>query len=96
MEPHATRIVVWDVPPAVECGAPFRVKVGVKCAAECGAAAAEGATRVLGASLYQVSPLEPRIFLGTALLLLAVATAACLLPALRATRVDPNETLRAE
>jgi hypothetical protein len=38
MEPHATRIVVWDVPPAVECGAPFRVKVGVKCAAECGVA----------------------------------------------------------
>lgn len=39
MEPHPTRIVVWDVPPAVECGARFRVKVGVKCAAECGAAA---------------------------------------------------------
>lgn len=39
MEPHATRIVVWDVPTAVRCGAPFRVKVGVKCAVECGAAA---------------------------------------------------------
>lgn len=38
MEPHATRIVVWDVPPAVECGAAFRVKVGVKCASECGGA----------------------------------------------------------
>jgi hypothetical protein len=38
MQPHATRIVVWDVPGAIECGAPFRVKVGVKCAAECGAA----------------------------------------------------------
>jgi hypothetical protein len=35
MEPHATRIVVWDVPPAVVCGAPFRIKVGVKCAAGC-------------------------------------------------------------
>jgi len=35
MEPHVTRIVVWDVPPAVECGAAFRIKVGVKCAAEC-------------------------------------------------------------
>lgn len=35
MEPHATRIVVWDVPPAVECGAPFRVHVGIKCAAGC-------------------------------------------------------------
>lgn len=39
MDPHATRIVVWDVPPAVECGTPFRMKVGVKCAAECGGAA---------------------------------------------------------
>jgi hypothetical protein len=39
MEPHATRIVVWDVPPAVECGAAFKLKVGVKCAEECGGAA---------------------------------------------------------
>jgi hypothetical protein len=39
MEPHATRIVVWDVPPAIECGAPFRFKVGIKCAGECSAAA---------------------------------------------------------
>ncbi len=39
MEPHATRIVVWDTPPAIECGAAFRLKVGVKCAAECAAAA---------------------------------------------------------
>jgi hypothetical protein len=39
MEPHATRIVVWDTPPAVECGAAFKLKVGVKCAAECGGAA---------------------------------------------------------
>jgi hypothetical protein len=39
MEPHATRIVVWDTPSAVECGAAFKLKVGVKCAAACGAAA---------------------------------------------------------
>jgi hypothetical protein len=39
MEPHATRIVVWDTPQAVECGAAFKLKVGVKCAAECGGAA---------------------------------------------------------
>lgn len=38
MEPHITRIVVWDVPTAAECGAPFRVKVGVKCAQGCGGA----------------------------------------------------------
>jgi hypothetical protein len=39
MEPHATRIVVWDVPSAVECGAAFKLKIGVKCAVECGGAA---------------------------------------------------------
>ena len=38
MEAHSTRIVVWDVPLAVEPGAAFRVKVGVKCAAECSSA----------------------------------------------------------
>ena len=38
MEAHATRIVVWDMPAAVECGASLRLKVGVKCAAECRAA----------------------------------------------------------
>jgi hypothetical protein len=36
--PHSTRVVVWDVPVAVEPGAAFRVKVGVKCAAECSSA----------------------------------------------------------
>jgi hypothetical protein len=34
---HATRLVVWDVPPAIERGTPFRVKLGVKCASQCGA-----------------------------------------------------------
>jgi hypothetical protein len=38
MESHATRIVVWDVPTAVECGAALGFKVGVKCATECCAA----------------------------------------------------------
>jgi hypothetical protein len=37
--PHATLVVVWDAPSAIECGAAFRVKVGVKCALECGGAA---------------------------------------------------------
>jgi hypothetical protein len=39
MEPHATRIVVWDTPSAVERGAAFKLKVGVKCAEGCGTAA---------------------------------------------------------
>ncbi|HEX6994899.1 MAG TPA: hypothetical protein VF339_12210 [Gammaproteobacteria bacterium] len=32
---HARSIVVWDVPSAIERGATFSVKVGIKCSAEC-------------------------------------------------------------
>lgn len=32
---HATRVVVWDTPPAIECGQAFGIKVGVKCTANC-------------------------------------------------------------
>jgi hypothetical protein len=38
MDPHATRVVVWDVPAVVQPGTTFRVKVGVKCAAGCSSA----------------------------------------------------------
>lgn len=61
-----------------------------------GIAGALAATRLLQASLYGISPHEPRVFVGTAALLALVAVAACLAPAWRATRVDPMEALRAE
>jgi len=53
-------------------------------------------TRLLQASLYEISPQEPRVFAGTVGLLVIVAMAACLAPAWRATRTDPIEALRAE
>ncbi len=34
-EPHDTRVVVWDTPPAVECGKRFAVRLGVTCSARC-------------------------------------------------------------
>lgn len=61
-----------------------------------GVALSLAATRVLQASLYGISPQEPRVFVGTAALLIVVAAAACLVPAWRATRADPMEALRAE
>jgi predicted permease len=61
-----------------------------------GAAAAIASTRVLASSLYEISPTEPGVFLGTAVLLLGVAVLACAVPAWRATRVDPMEALRAD
>ncbi len=61
-----------------------------------GVGAALGTTRLLQSTLYEVSPQEPRVFIGTALLLLITAAAACVIPAWRATRTDPMEALRAE
>jgi predicted permease len=54
------------------------------------------ASRVVEQLLYDVEPHDPATLTTTALLFLAVATAASLLPALRATRVNPSETLRRE
>lgn len=61
-----------------------------------GLLAALGATRLLQSSLYETSPQEPRVLLGTAVVLMLVAAAACVAPAWRATRVDAMEALRAE
>jgi predicted permease len=58
-----------------------------------GAAAATYAARGL---LFGVEPLDPPTYVGTLLALTAVALAAALIPALRATRVDPVQSLRAE
>jgi len=35
VKPHATSIEVWDVPSPIAFGDEFRIKVGVKCSAEC-------------------------------------------------------------
>jgi ABC-type lipoprotein release transport system permease subunit len=61
-----------------------------------GVAAALAATRVMRTLLYETSPTDPLSFAAVLLLLTAVALVACLVPALRATRVDPLITLRSE
>jgi putative ABC transport system permease protein len=44
--------------------------------------------------LFEVDPRDPMIFLGIGVVLTATAVTACLIPALRATRVDPMHALR--
>ena len=60
----------------------------------CGAAAAIGLTRLLGTLLVDVSPRDPATFAVAFATMAMSATAACLLPALRATRTDPVAVLR--
>ena len=50
----------------------------------------------LSGFLYGVDPNDPRTLATVSALLLTVALVACLLPARRATAVDPVEVLRAE
>jgi putative ABC transport system permease protein len=53
-------------------------------------------TRLMQSLLFEVSASDPMVFGLIALLLLGVAFAACVIPALRATRVDPMIALRYE
>jgi putative ABC transport system permease protein len=61
-----------------------------------GLAASVAGSRLLESLLYDVSPRDPVILSLTALMLLAVAGLACGLPALRAARVNPVESLRGD
>ena len=61
-----------------------------------GLAAALACTRVLGSLLFEVTPTDPLTLGVVACLLLAVAVAATLWPARRATKVDPMVALRYE
>ncbi len=61
-----------------------------------GMAAALGLTRYLADLLFGIKPADPVTYGSVALLLAAVALAACYIPAQRATRVDPMIALRYE
>jgi ABC-type lipoprotein release transport system permease subunit len=61
-----------------------------------GSLAALALVRLLGGLLHEVHPRDPLTFAAVPVLLLAVGVLASLVPAWRATRVDPATTLRAE
>jgi len=55
-----------------------------------------GLTRFIRSMLFATDPLDITTLLAVAAILLAVALAACLVPAWRAARVDPMSVLRQE
>jgi putative ABC transport system permease protein len=62
----------------------------------CGLAGAFGLTRLIASFLFGVKPWDPLVFLVVPAMLVGVALIAVLLPAMRASRVDPIHALRYE
>jgi len=61
-----------------------------------GVAAAIASTRLLSSLLYDVRAIDPAVFVAMSLLMLAIGMLASYMPARRASRVDPIESLRAD
>jgi ABC-type antimicrobial peptide transport system permease subunit len=61
-----------------------------------GIVAAFALGRLIASQLYEVSAHNPALLAGASILLATIALIACLLPARRATHVDPIQALRTE
>ncbi len=79
-----TRMIVLDAAKLAAIG----VAIGV--------VAAWALTHVMVSMLYQVSEHDPATFVGVSVLIATIAIAASLVPALRASRVDPLSAMRAD
>jgi predicted permease len=73
-------------------GSLFMVAIGIGI----GIPTALALTQVVREALYGIEPNDPVSFIAAGMLMLAVATAAAWIPALRAARVDPMQALRHE
>jgi len=61
-----------------------------------GIAGSAGVVRLIRAMLYETQPLDPMVFAAVSATLMAVAALACVVPAWRASRVNPVQALRTE
>jgi ABC-type antimicrobial peptide transport system permease subunit len=66
------------------------------CGCAAGLVAALMASRALTSFLYGTSVRDPWVLIGSVVALILIASAASLLPAIRAARIDPMEALRTE
>ena len=68
----------------------------VACGTALGLIAAFLAAQMLSSQVYGIRPRDPLTFAGVSVLLVAISLIACLVPARRASRVDPADALRQE
>jgi putative ABC transport system permease protein len=61
-----------------------------------GLAASAATVRLIQSILYGTQPLDPAVFAAVAVILLLVASLACMVPAWRAARLNPMQALRTE
>ncbi|HVT96256.1 MAG TPA: FtsX-like permease family protein, partial [Acidobacteriaceae bacterium] len=61
-----------------------------------GLSASAGVTQLIRSMLYGTEPYDPAVLGAVIFVLLLIASIACMLPAWRASRVDPMQALRAE
>jgi ABC-type antimicrobial peptide transport system permease subunit len=61
-----------------------------------GLAGAAGAARLIQTLLFDVQPLDPLVYFGVASAFTIIASLACLVPSMRASRIDPLHALRAD
>ncbi len=61
-----------------------------------GLAIAAGVARAIQSLLFEVTPLDPLVYGGVTVVFAVIAALACLLPSLRASRIDPLVALRTE
>jgi ABC-type antimicrobial peptide transport system permease subunit len=88
------RIALGASPPAVAAAVVGHAMTWTGIGAAAGLGLAVLLTRSLTALLYGTSPTDVWVFAGVVVLVVAVAGAAALLPALRASRLDPLAALR--
>ena len=77
-------------------GAPYLRDALVGLGLIIGLAGSLALTRLIKSGLYGVTATDPATYVGISLLLLIVAMVACLVPVIRAVRVDPTIALRYE